>query len=56
MQDCDYREQFISLDDPALGKRIYHSNTSSVLNAEIHFCPLQCLFLIFKVKKLFFRL
>jgi hypothetical protein len=38
-----------------LGKEHITLSTSSVLNVEIRFCPPQCLFLILKVKKLFFR-
>ena len=33
-----------------LGKEHITPNTSFVLNAEIHFCPLQCPFQILKVK------
>ena len=36
-----------------LGKERITPNTSFVLNVEIRFCPLQCLFLILKVKKNF---
>ena len=37
-----------------LGKERITPNTSFVLNVEIRFCPLRCLFLILKVKKVFF--
>jgi hypothetical protein len=37
-----------------LGKEHITPNTSSVLNAEIHFWPLQCLSQILKVKKFIF--